>query len=134
MADPMHQQKIQKMFESAKSAHEQISAPYRAELAERSPGEKLYDDCLLAAMRAGKPFKAALQEANARYPDEALHPPPEDMGDVEEHYKFIFNMLDMDEKFAALKARAQQQAASEQSIDSLVDDIMRQGEGKRGSH
>jgi hypothetical protein len=77
--------------------HEVLTANLRAELLQRSAGEVLYDDYLIAELRRGRSFKRALQNANAQFPSEALSPENSDLADCEEHYRSILRMEDIDQ-------------------------------------
>ena len=78
--------------------HDEATTTFRAELAQRTAGQILYDDYLLAQMRKGKPFKVALRKANAEFPTEALEPSTVDLAAVEEHYQYFLGIMDLDEQ------------------------------------
>jgi hypothetical protein len=103
------------------AAHDLFTASLREELAERSAGEVLYDDCLLHHLRKGKAFKIAMRKANAKFPSEALAPNESDLGTCEEHYLSILRMEEIDQRRAALD-----QCTKEiQQVDAQIEDLIR---------
>jgi hypothetical protein len=61
------------------------------ELEERTPGEVAYDDLLLSSLRDGKSIKEALQFA--------LGFDNSNIKDIEEHYDYLLEHLEIKEKF-----------------------------------
>lgn len=105
------------------AAHDRISQPMREELAQRSAGEKLYDDYLLAQLRKGKKFKIALRKANAKFPSEALNPGAGEMRDVEAHYRFMLGMEDLDADRRKIEQFDQEIAKIDVEIEGLLKQV-----------
>jgi hypothetical protein len=103
--------------------HDQASAAFRAELAQRSAAVVLYDDFLLAQMRKGKPFKVALRKANARFPAQALTPSSADFADTEAHYQYFLDLETMDEYRRRLEENERQIEENERKIAALQEAI-----------
>ncbi len=101
--------------------HDQATAAIRAELAQRTAGEVLYDDFLLAQMRDGKPFGVAFREANAMFPSEALKATPTDLADVEVHYQFLLDMEKVDEYRRRLEECNRKIEATDRQIAALLE-------------
>jgi len=101
--------------------HDVTTAAFRAELAQRSAGEVLYDDYLLAQMRKGKPFKVALRKANARFPTEALSDSDTDLAELEAHYRFFLDMCQMDEHRKQIGLANQKIAVIDEKIAQLLE-------------
>jgi hypothetical protein len=120
-------EEVQKLFR----LHDLATAAFRAELAQRSAGEVLYDDCLLAQMRNGKPFKIALQKANAKFPNEALNPGSAELVDTEAHFQFFLDMVKMDEYRRRIEECQQHIGKTDREIATVLETLERD-EGKAG--
>ncbi len=108
--------------------HDAVAQPLREELAQRSAGEKLYDDYLLAELEKGKKFKIALRKANAKFPTQALNPAPDTLAAVEAHYRFMLDMDEVDRHRRAIEATNQQIAEIDVKIADLLHQISKGSE------
>ena len=116
------QDKTQELFRW----HELATASFRAELAQRTAGEIIFDDYVLDQMRKGKPFKVALRKANARFPAEALNPADSDgLSDTEEHYRFFLRMQELDEYRRQIENFDRQIKETDQKIAELIESATR---------
>jgi hypothetical protein len=68
------------------------------ELAQRTDGEKEYDNYVLKQLMKGRSIKKALKMANKKYPDEALAFDTSNIDDIREHYEFMLSHLDLKRK------------------------------------
>jgi hypothetical protein len=103
--------------------HDEVTGTFRAELAQRSAGEVLYDDYLVAQMRKGKPFKIALRKANAMFPAQALNPGPAEFTDAEAHYRFFLSMEKVDGYRRQYDEHQQQIAKVDGEIATLLESM-----------
>jgi len=58
-------------------------------IGERSPAEKAYDDEVVAGLHKGLGIKAAINAANAKFPDEALQLDSKTQDDIQEHFEYL---------------------------------------------
>jgi hypothetical protein len=121
-------EEIRKLFR----LHDQATAAFRAELAQRSAGEVLYDDYLLAQMHKGKPFKVALRKANAKFPAEALNPGSAELTETEMHYQFFQDMEKMDAYRRRIEECQRQIGATDKRIEILMKSLMDGGTADPG--
>ncbi len=108
-------------FAQLLSLHEQETAPTRARLARRTAAEVLFDDYVLEQLRKGKAFRSAIREAGKQFPTEAVKPTDEGLAELERHYQYILNMLEMDERFAEIERLRQAICENEQKMVALTE-------------
>lgn len=99
--------------------HDLRTQSLRDELAQRTEGERLYDECLLNHLRKGKKFKIALRKANQKFPTEALNLLPDQIEDVEARYHYLLEMEEIDEMRRQLEESDRRIAALDAEIDRL---------------
>jgi hypothetical protein len=119
-SDPKnHPADFQRLFRM----HDEVMGAFRAELAQRSAGEVLYDACLLDQLRKGKPFKIAVRKANAKFPAEALNASGEELADAEEHYRFFLRMEEIDGHRRAIEECDKRIAEKDREIAAVMESI-----------
>ena len=72
-------------------------------IGERSPGEVMYDDAVVAALNQGRPIQEALAIAGAKYPSEALGWDPTTIHDIAAHYDYLREHLAITERIRGRK-------------------------------
>ena len=115
--------KKQDQIGQALDLHMKLSAPLRRELAARSAAEMLFDDLIVAELRNGASFAAALQKANATYPSEALNPVADQLAELETRYRFMVDMAVVDEGRNELERIEREIKTVDQKIAELLNEI-----------
>lgn len=71
-------------------------------IGDRTPEEQKYDREVIRWMRKGKSIRKAIAKANEKYPAEALQVGEDAWSDVQAHYDYLAEHLDIMEKLNAL--------------------------------
>ena len=64
-------------------------------IGERTPEEEQYDNELIKCLKRYGKIRKAINRANKKYPEEALKYNDENIGDIEAHYVYLMNHMDM---------------------------------------
>lgn len=64
-------------------------------IGERTPEEEQYDSELIKCLKKYGKIRKAINRANKKYPDEALKYNDENIGDIEAHYEYLMNHMEI---------------------------------------
>jgi hypothetical protein len=112
-------------YEERHRIFETLSAPLRAELAQRTAAEVAFDDCVLEQLKRGKSFEVALTNANEKFPQRALFLSETELPDEEAHYFAILDLENMDENYARIEELNKRIAACDAQIAAKEEQIKR---------
>jgi hypothetical protein len=69
--------------------HLESTVEMRAVLAERTPGEVVFDKEVVGGLRKGLPIRKALKRSAEKHPDQALQWEDDTISDIREHYEWL---------------------------------------------
>src|SRR3954466_14152285 len=112
-------------YEERRLLFETLSAPLRAELAQRAAAEVAFDDWVLEELKRGKSFEVALLKANQQFPQKAFSVSETELLDEEARYFAILDLENMDESHARIDELNKRIAASNSQIAAKEEEIKR---------
>ncbi len=123
LMDPLSQQPLEEM-EKVLRLHDQMTAPIRAKLAQRTAAQVMFDECLLEQLRKGKPFRTALRKANAQFPSEALDASALELAAVERRYRSFLELEDIDAQRRKLEQLQHKIKDIDEKIATVIDEAI----------
>lgn len=76
------------------------------DLSERTENEAAYDSVLIEALKDGKTIVESIAIANGQYPKEALKYSIDQLGEVENHYRYLSDHFELKKRFLESKANS----------------------------
>jgi len=64
-------------------------------IGDRTPEEEMYDNEVVICLKKYGNIRKAINRANKKYPEEALQYNDENIGDIELHYKYLMDHIEI---------------------------------------